>query len=820
MGHLLQDLRFAARQLRRNPGFTMTAVVTLALGIGANAAMFTVIEGVLLRPLPYDHPERVVTIDAPHGNDMTMRGISLPNLADWRAQSKSFDALAFVNSWSPRSMEIAGQEAGQRQQVTLVTGSATLLNVFGAKPMLGRAPTQEEDMPGKSDVVVLSNDVWRKVFHADRSVLGAKVRIWGAPYTVLGVMPAGFSYPAASKMDVWAPAAMPVDVAGDRKMQWYDIIGRTRPGVSLQQAQTELTAIQSSIAKQYSDLNLSDRVIVTNAHEVLVKDTRVGLWALYAAVAVVWLIACVNVASLLMTRSVSRRHEMAIRGALGASRLTLARQLLTESFLLSAMGSVAGLGLAVAAIKVLWVAMSRIGVPLLERVRVDGPVLLMLVGLSLFTALVTGLVPAWEAGRLPARDGLRDSGSRSGSSRGQARLRDVLVVSEIALTLVLLASAGLLMRTLYALHHVPLGFRTENLVTGALVFPEKLYEKTDVNRAVFEPLLERLEATPGVKSAAVSSVLPMRSEFLITVTLDVVGQHYSYAEEPRANLRIASADMPQTLGIRMLNGRFFSKEDTASTPAVAVVNDAFVKKYFPGGNPLNHALSMGKKGPFATIAIIGVIDDVKQFKLVNATAPELYVCNTQVTPNTAFYGVATAFIQLAVRTETKPETMIPQISRIMRQVSPQAEMNDIKTMHDVVEDSIGSQTLAARLIYIFAGTALLVAIVGLYGLLAYQVNQRTREIGVRIALGARKYDVLQLIMRHAVWLLGLGMSAGLLLALGTGRILSSFIWGVSEHDGLTTIGISMLMLACGLLAAYVPARRAACIDPMTALRNE
>jgi predicted permease len=811
MDGLFGDLRYAARQMRRNPGFAATAIVTLALGIGANAAMFTVLRGVLFAPLPYERPERIVWVRGPQGAEAP-DNFSAPNLRDLQAQSKSFDDLAFDNYASTRSID--GSRG--RERISLHEGGWNLLRVLGRQPILGRTFRADEEREGGSDVVVLSYDVWRTAFDGDRGIIGRQIKIWDKPYTVVGVMPSGFRFPIESEMEVWTPSVLDPKAREDRSSSYLDVIGRLKPGVSLEQAQAELSGIQAQIAKAHADAPAANHVVLTRYRDSLTKDVRKALLALSGAVVLVWLVACVNVANLMLTRAVGRRHEIAIRGALGATRYALVRQFLAETLLLSAVGSAAGLGLAVATIKLLWRSIDR-ALPLTQNIRVNTPVLLILIALSLLSAMLIGLLPALKAASASVQDGLRDSTAKSSASLRQGWLRDGLVVAQISLTLVLLASAGLLFRTLSALHQVPLGFRQKNVVTGSLNFPHGVYDHRNIEIALFEPLLEKLRALPGVKSAALSSVVPMRGEFTVTLSTPIKGRpELSFEQQPHADLRIASPETAETLGIEVLRGRFFTDEDTPDTPEVVVINQAFAKKYFPNEDPVGRSLG-GKKNEWK---IVGVIDDVKQTKLDLPTRPEVYSCSRQLKLDGAFYGIATAFTQLAVRTELPPETMIEPIRNAIRAVAPNAEMNEVKTMHEVIEDSIGSQTLAARLIGGFAGVALLIAVVGLYGLLAYTVGQRTREIGVRIALGATKENVLRLILRHALILLAVGVALGIGGAMAAGRVLKSFLFGVGAYDGFTIALVSAVLVACGLVAAYVPARRAAEIDPMTALRTE
>jgi predicted permease len=539
----------------------------------------------------------------------------------------------------------------------------------------------------------------------------------------------------------------------------------------------------------------------------------------------IWALACLNVTSLMLARAISRTREQAVRAALGASRARLLQQTIVESVLLSSIGSVFGLLLGQSAIKLLWHPISR-NLPLANAIHLDWRVVVWLTALTLFTAILVGVFPALRAMRRDVHSSLH--GVTTTASSSQNRTREALVVAQLALTLIFLVGAGLFLRTIHALRSVPLGFAQQNVLTGGIILNGGSHQLEDeegkpqdpnIVRTFYLPLLERLRAIPGVQVAALSSVLPLRAEFAVNIMAGLDHQHLPPSKTPQGYGRLASPGLVGALGIPMLSGRFFTEDDTGSSPVVVVVNQAFVKKYLPGQNPLDHTLRMGD-GRFEEMHIVGVIGDLKQSTVTDATKPEIYFCLAQVEPGTPLYGIATAFIQVAIRGAVPADSLRAQFDKVLHEVAPDATTTDVKTIHEAVEDSFGSQTLIAHLLESFAGLALLIASVGLYGLLSFAVAQRTREIGLRIALGAPQANILSLILRRALLLVSAGLTIGGVLAWFAAAVTRSYIFGVQAHDALTFTAVVIVLAAASLIAAWLPARRAASIDPNLALRSE
>jgi predicted permease len=526
--------------------------------------------------------------------------------------------------------------------------------------------------------------------------------------------------------------------------------------------------------------------------------------------------------SLMLARAVSRSREQAVRSALGASRVRLLQQSIVESVLLSAIAAVAGLALGESAIKLLWRQIER-NLPLTDTVHVDWRVIACLVAIGLLTAAVIGIFPALRASGRNVQSSLH--GMTSTASLQQNRTRELLVIGQLALTLVFLVGAGLFLRTIHALRQVPLGFHEQNVLTGGVILNQTMNlsnstaDAPNIVRIAYLPLLEKLHAIPGVRDAALSSVLPMRSEFEVMLMGKIDHKDAPKGHAPMAQGRLASAGLVRALGIPMIRGRFFTEDDTDSSPVVVVVNQAFAQKYFSGQDPVGHIFGMGK-GPFADARIVGVIGDVKQTKVTDATKPEVYFCLAQIGPGKPLYGIATAFIQVAIRGAVPAETLRSQFDRVLHEVAPDATTTGVKTIHEAVEDSFGSQTLIAHLLETFAGLALMVASVGLYGLLSFAVAQRTREIGVRLALGAPQTGILALVLRRALMLVVIGLAAGTLMAWFAARLANSYMFGVKPHDLLTFTAVALVLAIASFFAAWLPARRAAAVDPIQALRSE
>jgi predicted permease len=824
MNGLLQDLQYAFRQLRKNPGFAAVTVLTLALGIGVNAAMFAVIDGVLLRPFPFPKPNQIVQMSEARPDDVAAGSSALPDIRDWRAQNHSFQDVAWYTT-GIRSVDLPGFS----DFIPVIWSSTNLLPTLQVEPMLGRQFLPNEDQPGHGDVVLINSVAWEKFFSKSPQAVGSSLKLGNQLYTIIGIMPADFEFPyLGDGPAVWTPMVSSKEYEA-RDSRTLNAIGRLKADISPDAAQAELTGIQTNISKAYPTLALDKRVIVKRYRDALTGNVRPALLALQFAVLAVWLIACANVASLLLSRTTGRRREIAIRSAIGAARSRLVRQFLTESLVLALTGAALGLGLAFACVRLLKFYLD-LYLPLSSHIQIDTRVAAALVGFSIVSAVLFGLVPALQAARAPAQEALREGTPAAGAGRRQKHFRDALVVGEIALSLLLLISAGLLLRSLLTLRNLPLGFIPNNVITTAIFLPQAnggmvgqsgKYAGKDISQVFYTPLLDRLSHLPGVDSAALTSILPLSPNFQAGGSFEIVGRPKDPANKPTAAVRAVSPSLYSTLGIRLLHGRLFSDSDGLQGAAGAVVNDAFAKKYFRGQNPLGQQVKISDKGPHAVVTIIGVVEDTHQTAMSDDVQPEIDVSFLQLGPDDELTPyILASFTNLALRTHVASSQAIPELRAALRVFDPDLAVLDIRTMQDLVDTSLGSQTLAVRLLWMFGGAALLISIAGIYGLLAYNVSQRTRDIGLRMALGATRSNVIQLVLRQAVLLLVIGVGIGVVAALSAGSVLRSFLYGVVPYDATTIIAVCLLLLACGLVASYIPARRASRIDPIKALRWE
>ena len=819
---LLADVKYALRQMRRNPGFAATAIATLALGIGAAAAMFTVVDHVLLRPLPYKEAGRLVTMEE-HGPDPRFHAPApWVDIAQWRAESRSFDDIGFWTRMSGRSY-VEGNSSSL--QVDAEQVSSNLFAMLGAKTALGRGFVAEQ--PGFGTVkntgsIVLSDEVWHAAFGGDPNIVGKTVRVNDQPYTVVGVMPAGFGIPIAKSAtgQVWTVIELdPNDNGRDYKAHYYEALGRLKPGVTQAAAQAEMATIQKHVAAQYPDAedraNHSQIEMERYGDSLVDKDVKRALLALLAAAGVLWLIASVNVTNLLLARSTARHREIAMRGALGASRSRLLQQMLVEGLMLSTCAAVLGIALALVAVRLTKsVAPLRLNVDF--STQMDWRILAGLCGLTLLTAVLASAWPAMMAAWAPIEPALKQGGQQTGAGRRHNRLRSGLVAIEVAMSLTLLVACGLLLRTIYTLRHVPLGYRTDHMIVANLSIPSYRFTHQSVEANLYQPLLQRAQQLHGVDAAGLISEVPLGQTFNIMLTLRMNGNTIA------AGLKTASPDIQKIFGMKMLAGRFFSNEDTPTSEGVAVVNPAFAREYAPNKHDWNSLLGMTvwnlrKDMP---AKIIGVLEDERQKAVAEPSQPEVEICLCQITPGASVYGPSTIAMDLAVRTQRPTREMIPELRALLKQASPELENSTITTMDQIVEDSFGSQRLAAHLLEVFGGSALLLCAAGLYGLLAYVVTQRTRELGLRIALGAQRGNLLWLVLRQAGAMLLAGVAVGLGLAWVAGRLVRGFLYGVKAHDGWTLAAAAAVLFLSGMLAAWLPARRAAAVNPMEALRAE
>jgi predicted permease len=821
---VVQDVRYALRQFRKSPGFAVTIVAVLALGIGANIAVFTLLNGILLRPLPYANADRLVSIElAGPMPYYTLTYANMLQLRDAVGPQLKIGAELYDQS---NAASIVGP--GGRFQVSRSFVTAGLFDMLGVRPALGRSFRDDENEPGKDHVLLIGDDVWRKVFNADPNVVGKTLNIRRQPYTILGVLPKGFFFSHFHEMTIWSPAAISAanrSAMSGKEIKFGSLYALLPKGMSASQLAADLSRTQAVIAREPADEELPTRVQVKDYRLARVGDARKPLLLLYAVVFGVWALACLNVTSLLLTRAVGRSREQAVRAALGATSRRLLQQSVVESLLLSTAGALAGLLLGQVGIKVLWRQIAH-HLPLFQSIHMDWRVLVCMAAFTLITAAIAGVFPAVRAMRRDVHNDLH--GLTTTASVSANRTREALVVGQLALTLVFLVGAGLFLRTIHALRQVPLGFAQQNVLTGGVILnrpfdadPDTVQaDEQGVVTASYMPLLERLQAIPGVKVAALSSVLPLRQEMSVTISTTVDHQKAPVSREPQADGRISSPGLVDALGIPMIRGRFFTDGDTPSSPPVVVINQAFANKYLPGRDPIGHVVSMSKTGRFSEIRIVGVVGDMKQLKLDEATRPEIYFCLAQTVPGTPLYGIATAFIQIALRGRISADLLRAQFDKALHEIAPDATTTDVKTIHEAVEDSFGSQTLTAQLLETFAGLALLIASVGLYGLLSFVVAQRTREIGVRLALGAQKHSILRLVLGRALVLVIVGLAAGGALAWFAVKFASGYIYGVQAHDGLTFAAVILVLAAASFLAAWLPARRAASVDPILALRSE
>ncbi|HXG67739.1 MAG TPA: ABC transporter permease [Blastocatellia bacterium] len=824
MPTLRQDIIYGARMLRKNPGFTAVAVIAIALGVGANTAIFSVVNTVLLRPLPYAEPERLVAVwerdtreALSKARPISYNGVAYPNFFDWRAQSQSFERIA-VYQYS--DFALTGGDAPVHLVGQVV--SPDLFDLLGAQPRLGRWFTMEEEKPGNR-VAVISYGLWQRQFGGDPEIVGRAVTLNAKPFTIVGVAPPGFQFPiAADPIELWVTSA----VHGEKEEEddkpqteqrgWHSLqaIARLKPGVSIEQAQAEMDAIAANLEKQYPESNTYAGVAILPLHADLVTDYRPALLILFGAVAFVLLIACANVANLLLARATSRYKEIAVRIALGASRWRIIGQLLTESLLLALIGGVFGLLLA------WWGTEALLGlipedVPRLSEVSLDRRVLGFTLLVSVLTGVIFGLAPALQASKTDLTEAMKESGRGASASGRRARLRSALVVTEVALALMLLVGAGLLLRTFQKVQQVDLGLDPHNVLTASVDLPGARYVKPEQSANFVRQVLERVRALPGVTAA--SGILPLPlSGNNFGVSLRVEGQTYAPGEEPSTALRVTGLDYFKTMKIPFVNGRDFTPRDDRQATRVAIINETFAKRYFPGEDPIGKrikpGISVDEDGP-PMREIIGVVKDVRhKQELDKESGPEMYLPHAQV----PFGGIT-----LVVRTQTDPRSLARPVQGVIAEIDKDIPLYDIKTFDQHLGNAFARPQFSAFLLGVFAVVALLLTAVGLYGVMAYSVAQRTHEIGIRVALGAQQGQVMSMVIRQGVTLAAVGVVLGLVGAFGLTRVLlATMLYGVSALDPLTFAFVVLLLFGVALAACAIPARRATKVDPMVALRYE
>ncbi|HEY0321338.1 MAG TPA: ABC transporter permease [Pyrinomonadaceae bacterium] len=798
MGTLWQDIRFGLRMMLKTPGFAVVAVITMALGIGANTAIFSVVNGVLLRPLPYPEPSRLVTMRS---------NMSVPDMQDFQERTKSFEegggavlqALDYTGGSEPVQVQAAHSTAG-------------LFKVLGAKPALGRVISPEEDRFGGERVVVLMHGFWQQQFGGDKNIIGRVIPLSGNDYTVIGVMPPDFVLPYG-KPDVFTSVRVSNPVASAvRGVHFLRTYWRLKPGVTLAQAQAEMPSIEKQLEQLDPIENKNRRIIPMPLHERVVGDTRPALLVLFGAVALVLLIACANFANLLMARSAARQQEIVIRTALGAGRTRLVRQLLTESVMLSLLGGAVGLVLAMWGIDLL-MAFQPENLPRLESVRLDRWVLMFTFGVSVITGLVFGLVPAWRASRANVSEALKEGGRSNTAGAGRHRFSNLLVVSELALAIVLLIGAGLLIKGFWRLSAVDPGFKPEQLVSMRIELPEARYKEIPPQTQFREHVIESVNSLPGTQAAIISEI-PLVGDALAQ-NFVVEGQPMAPGEEPELYTRTIMGDYFRLMNIPVLKGRNFNAQDREGAPLVAVINEAMAREYFKDKDPLGARVRWARGEQKNWVTIVGVAGDVRHFGLNQPDEPAVYTLYAQTAPQWKRWQY------LVVRSNTQsPASIVEAVKKQVWSVDSQIPVTKVRTMTDVVAASVTPQRFNMTLLGIFASVALLLASVGIYGVVSYSVTQRTHEIGIRMALGAQRGDVLRMILGQGMLLTIIGVAIGLVAAFALTRVMATMLFGVTATDPWTFASVSVLLAAVALISCYLPARRATRVDPMTALRYE
>jgi putative ABC transport system permease protein len=803
MEKLLQDLRYAIRMLLKKPSFTIIVVLALGIGIGANTAIFSVVNAILLRPLPYKNFDRISMIWMSNPKlGVSEDWHSYPNYVDYKEQNQVFEDMAAFNT---RSFNLTG--AGDPVRVVGVWNTASLFSVLGVDAALGRTFTEDEQEPGKDMIVVLSNGLWRRNFGGDASVIGQQISLNGINRTVIGVMPASFAFPEKTT-EFWVPLTITPQRKQARNSISYKAVGRLKPGVTLAQAQADMAAIAKQLDDQYfqSDYGVNLRLI----HDQETHTVRSALLVLLGAVGFVLLIACANVANLLLARAAMREKEVAIRLALGARRWRIIRQLLTESVLLGVLGGAVGLLLAVWGLSAL-VALAPADIPRLDQTGIDARVLAFTLGISLVTGLIFGLVPALQASRPDVNDALKEGG-RGSTGGGGARIRNLLVVSEIALSLVLLVGAGLLIRSFMRLQQFELGFNPEHLITMRVQLPGSKYKERKQVADFFQQLFERIEAVPGVQSAgAISTIFlsdtPNSTNFAIEGRPQATG-----AQSIEVPLDAVSAKYFKVMGIPLISGREFDERDATGTPPVAIINETFANRFFAGEDPIGKRYVYGGPAPdHPWITIVGVVGDMRRTGFDRPVRPETFLPESQ-NPDNALTVVA--------RTSGDPASFAGMLRDQVWSIDREQSVYDIKTMDQTLSEMLSQRRFNMLLLGVFASVALLLAALGIYGVISYSVSQRTHEIGIRMAMGAQSRDVLSLVVRHGLVLTGTGIGAGLIASFGLTRLMATLLYGVSATDPVTFIAIPVVLAGVALGACFVPARRASRVDPIEALRYE
>ena len=811
---LAQDIRYGVRMLAKHKAFTCVAVVTLALGIGANTAIFSVVNELLLRPLPYRDAERVVMLWEVTPEGRHQNTTSRPNFRGWRDQSSSFESIA---AFTDQRFNLTGD--GEPEELSVQFTTPELFKVLGVDPIMGRTLTTEDAQPGTPAVAVLSYGLWQRRFGGQASILGQSITLNGGKFTVVGVMPPSFQFHIRQRSGTGRPAelwsVLPMPTSGpdaNRPGRFLSVVARLKDGVSVDRAAADLRTIHARLADEVPQYNKNYTTEVLPLRDQFFGNVRRPLWLMLGAVGFVLLIACANVANLLLSLATAREKEIALRAALGARRLRIVRQLLTESLLLALVGSALGLGFAWFGIKAL-VLISPKDLVNLQTVGLNVTVLLWTLGVSLLTGIVFGLAPALHISRLNLNDTLKEGGkSESGQASGSRRLRSALVVSEIALAVVLLASAGLLIKSFIRLQQVDRGFDTNNVLTMVVRVPGSRYREDAQFVNFFSQVLDRTRHLPGVRSAGMINFLPLYGGLGSATGFKILGRpEPPPGEGPSTDVRVVDAGYFQTMGIPLLRGRNFSETEQKESRHVLLINQALAREYFGAQDPIGQRLDVEMFDQPAPAEIIGIVGNVRYDSLIDESPPAVYFPHADLTY---------PFMTLVIRTDGDPALIAPAVQREIRFLDPNQPVSDVRTMNQVMADWVSRSRFNTLLLGLFAALATLLSAVGIFGVMNYSVALRTREIGLRLAVGAQPRQVLLLILGQGFWLTIIGIALGLVAAFALTRLLSGLLFGVAAADLMTFTTISALLIVVSLLACYLPARRAMRIDPLSALRYE
>jgi putative ABC transport system permease protein len=804
---LLRDLLHSFRTLRKSPGFFLATLACLAIGIGATSAMFTVVQAVLLRPLPYPEPERIVGVwNHLTRMDLAWMEASAPEYLDYVEQARSFQEIA--GFYTGLTVTFRGEEGPEPLPAGIATPS--LFRLLGARPILGRTFLPEEGQPGRDDVILLSHGFWQRHFGGDPGVLDKSLEVSGQPLRVVGVLPADFRF--GGEVDMWGPLAFDPQSLPSRRQRYLNVLGRLRDGLSLSQAQAEMESLAGRLQQQYPEVYEPQgwKLELVPLQERMVGEARPALLMLLGAVAFVLLIACANVANLLLVRATRRRGEIAVRTALGASWGQLLRQILAESCLLGLLGGIAGLGLAGLLLEIL-VAIQPEGLPRVHEIQLDAAAVLFTLGLALFTGLAFGIVPAFQILGRSLQPLLKEGGRSPGDRRAGGRLRSALVIGEIALAFVLLFGAGLLIESFRRAQAVDPGFDPDRLLTLRVSLPYSKYSESSRVASFQRQLLQQVEALPAVQGAGAVSILPLSGGEYMT-SFRVEGLR-SRPEEglPSADLRIVSPEYHAVLEIPLREGRFLSAGDDAQSPPVCLVDQSLARRLWEGKSPLGRRIQLGSSGEGPWLAIVGVVGQVKQDGLERESRGQIYIPHAQRPERS---------MVLVVRTSGEPIQLAPAVRRAVLELDADQPISEIRPMEEVIAESMASRRFSTALLSAFSGIALLLASLGVYGVMAYSVAQRSREIGLRVALGAQPRNVLYLIVGRGMALAAFGLAVGGLCGLWLSRFLASQLFGVGSRDPILFLVSVLSLAAVALLASYLPARRALSLDPVSVLKSE